>query len=587
MESNMDKELYKANIYVEEKHLIQSAANRKRLVIFVGAGASISSGMPSWKDAIEQIRQHLGDSMSDEDFFKVPQYYYNEYGKNNYVDLMRSIFKYGKNLYPKTIHHKILKFRSKYIITTNYDHLLEQTLTDENQIFDLISQDKDLAYGTADRKLIKMHGDFEHDNFVLKEDDYLSYSHSFRLIETYIKALIAGNVVLFLGYSFSDPDLKQIFTWVKEIIGNDRPTSYMIEVGEKYSVSKTNYFKNFGIKILYASEKLNNFNASELEKNLENMIDFLQSEQEIEPLEKLDMLCKALSPFRSLNYVYGKYIVEAFANCGLRFDANTQTPSNFILTGNGDDNKEISDLLHEIYLSSTDASKIKDRKKQKKLANILETLNKSMFQKFSIAISKAKDIHVEITSSHNAEVETMCTAILTYDVDTLNKLRQENSIHWDDNKPMCYFRQAFIEYVLSDYRAAYTNFQKATVSYYRKEMQEWYLLSLLNRKLLAGIVARYPFESVAIEKILNDAEELDLDQTFFTLQKSDRKRNEYLKDLYTLLIFYRDFQDVYKKARKVKEDANTSYLFYAGPPRFETFRLQVKDLWYYITRGCL
>ena len=41
----------------------------------------------------------------------------------------------------------------------------------------------------AEKEIIKMHGDFEHDNFVLKEDDYLSYSENFKLIETYIKSL--------------------------------------------------------------------------------------------------------------------------------------------------------------------------------------------------------------------------------------------------------------------------------------------------------------------------------------------------------------------------------------------------------------
>ncbi len=149
----LNKENYNWNVYLEEQHLIQAAANRNRLVIFVGAGVSIPSGMPSWSKAVEKIREHLGDKNYEEDFLKVPQYYYNEHGKNNYVELMREIFKYGKNLYPRDIHHKILKFRTKYIITTNYDHLLEQTLSEENQVFDLVSHDKDLSYGTAEEKL--------------------------------------------------------------------------------------------------------------------------------------------------------------------------------------------------------------------------------------------------------------------------------------------------------------------------------------------------------------------------------------------------------------------------------------------------
>ena len=579
--------MYKSDVYLEEKRLIQSAANRDRLVIFVGAGTSIPSGMPSWKEAIEKILEHLGYPIGDEDFLKIPQYYYNEHGKNNYVDLMRRIFKYGNNLYPRAVHHKILKFRTKYVITTNYDHLLEQALTDENQVFDVISHDKELAYGTADRKIIKMHGDFEHDNFVLKEDDYLHYSHSFRLLETYIKALIAGNVVLFLGYSFSDPDLKQIFTWVKEIIGNDRPQSYIVDIGKECSVAKTNYFKNFGIKILYASEKLNCFDSDKMEENLESMIDFLQSKSEENSEEKLDMLYKALSPFMSLNYVYSKYIIEAFAKCGIRLDFSTQTLSNYILKANVDESKEVDDLLSELCIASEDINKITDVKRQKKLSRIFEILDKSMFKKLFFEISDNEGNHyekkiIEVPDSRDSVVNEICDAILNYDVETLRKLKEKNSTRLDDVKPQFYFRQAFIEYLLSDYVAAYENFQKATLSYYRNGIQEWYFLTMLNRKLLSGIVSRYALGKAENEKITNDFDELDLDQTFQNLQKSGRNRNEYLKDLYTLHIFYKYFQEVYKNALKVKEEANTSYWIYSGSPRFQTLNLQVRDLWHYI-----
>ena len=208
-----------------------------------------------------------------------------------------------------------------------------------------------------------MHGDFEHDNFVLKEDDYLRYSLSFRLIETYIKALIAGNVVLFLGYSFSDPDLKQIFTWVKEVLGSDRPQSYIVEVGENYSVAKINYFKNFGINILYASKKLKNFKSNEQEKNLEEMIDFLQSESESE--DKIDILYQGLKSFINMNYVYSEYIKKAFAKCGVMVDFNAQTLT--IYQSKDDEHDTINDLLHYICLSLNDSDKIPDLKKLEKL----------------------------------------------------------------------------------------------------------------------------------------------------------------------------------------------------------------------------
>ena len=581
----MNKENYNSDVYLEERHLIQVAANRNRLVVFVGAGTSIPSGMPSWGKAVEKIKEHLDDKNCDNDFLKVPQYYYNEHGKNNYVELMREIFKYGKNLYSRDIHHKILKFRTKYIITTNYDNLLEQALSEENQVFDVVSHDKDLAYGTADRKIIKMHGDFEHDNFVLKEDDYLRYSLSFRLIETYIKALIAGNVVLFLGYSFSDPDLKQIFTWVKEVLGSDRPQSYIVEVGENYSVAKINYFKNFGINILYASKKLKNFKSNELEKNLEEMIDFLQSESESE--DKIDILYQGLKSFINLNYVYSEYIKKAFAKCGVMVDFNAQTLT--IYQSKDDEHDTINDLLHDICLSLNDADKIPDLKKREKLSEIINVLGKSRCHEFSIKWIHPveKSIVINLSSSRDSEIEEICKANIQYDIDTLRKLRENNFERLSDSKPKFYFQQTFLSYLLGDYIDAYQNLQKATVSCYRNEMHDWYFLALLNRTLVSKIAYKYNLNRKEVEVIRKNADGLDLEQAFQTLPKSGRKCSDYLKDLYTFRILDRLFREVHKKARKVKEEANTAYCIYSGVPQFRELGMQIKDIWYYITSNFL
>lgn len=583
---SLNKENYNLDVYLEERHLIQAAANRNRLVVFVGAGTSISSGMPSWGKAVEKIKEHLDDKNCDNDFLKIPQYYYNEHGKNNYVELMREIFKYGKNLYPRDIHHKILKFRTKYIITTNYDHLLEQTLSEENQVFDLVSHDKDLSYGTADRKIIKMHGDFEHDNFVLKEDDYLRYSLSFRLIETYIKALIAGNVVLFLGYSFSDPDLKQIFTWVKEVLGSDRPQSYIVEVGENYSVAKINYFKNFGINILYASKKLKDFNPNELEQNLEKMVDFLQSESELE--DKIYILYHGLRSFISMNYVQSEYIKKAFEKCGIMVDFNAQTLTAYQLKD--DKHDATNDLLRDICLSLNNANKISDLKKREKLSEIIKVLGKSRCHEFSIKCihSEEKSIAINLPSSRDSEIEKMCEASIQYDIGTLRELRENNFDRLSDNNPRFYFQQAFLSYLLGDYIDAYQNLQKATVSCYRNEMYGWYFLALLNRTLVSKSVYKYDLNyKKKVEKIRKDADGLDLEQVFQTLPKSERKCSDYLKDLYTFRILDRLFREVYKKALKVKKEANTSYCIYSGIPQFRDLRMQIKDLWYYITSNFL
>lgn len=161
-----------------------------------------------------------------------------------------------------------------------------------------------------------MHGDFEHNNFVLKEDDYLHYEQNFRLLTAYIKALIAENTIIFIGYSFNDPDLKQIFSWVKEVLGHDMPRSYMIVTKTAYSEAEANYFKNFGIKVLYADM------LWEGSDHAEQMVRMLQFLREKEGQTVAANIYDALKPLRDLNYVHRRYIEQAFWGTGIFLDNN-------------------------------------------------------------------------------------------------------------------------------------------------------------------------------------------------------------------------------------------------------------------------
>ena len=147
-------------IYDEERQLIQQAEREKRLVFFVGAGVSIATGMPLWSEAVAEIKKELPAEGDQEDFLKTAQYYYRKYGENEYTRFMRQLFRYGKNLSPNPIHHELMKFQVNTIVTTNYDDLLEEIFRQAYRVVDVIRRDKDLAYGCAENKIIKMHGDF-------------------------------------------------------------------------------------------------------------------------------------------------------------------------------------------------------------------------------------------------------------------------------------------------------------------------------------------------------------------------------------------------------------------------------------------
>lgn len=105
------------------------------------------------------------------------------------------------------------------------------------------------------RLIVKMHGDIAKNNMVLKEEDYLSYSHKFSLVENFVKSAFTTHTVLFIGYSANDPDFKLLLQSLKEVFESNMPMSYMIRLGE-FDPIEFEYRKAQGIKVLYYDDAM-------------------------------------------------------------------------------------------------------------------------------------------------------------------------------------------------------------------------------------------------------------------------------------------------------------------------------------------
>lgn len=245
--------------YVNKSILkLQNDIENNRLVIFVGAGVSANSGCPSWSTLIDRFAEGLGIDPKDrkestEYYLKIPQLYYIERGQKEYFDLIQQTLD-SSNILPNDIDRQIFKLKPHTVITTNFDDLLEKTVKSEGLLYTTVRQDTDLPYSETEKMIIKMHGDEDLKNIVLKEDDYLSYSRNFPLIENYIKGLFSTKTVLFVGYSAEDIDFKILLKWVKDNLNGHFQPAYMLEIGKVKNRIDFNYYKNRGINILYYDE---------------------------------------------------------------------------------------------------------------------------------------------------------------------------------------------------------------------------------------------------------------------------------------------------------------------------------------------
>lgn len=179
------------------KHIeiLRNSKQQGSLAIFVGCGVSCATNNTKYK-SWEQLIVHLKNDLNSEenDFLKVAQLYFLEFGSRQIKKKVKSFFPEIDE--PGEIQKTIINLRPHYIITTNWDCLIDNAIDDNPGLIDKIATDKELVQSDKDKKYIKIHGDFAHDNFVFTEDDYLNYSYNFPLIENFIKSILSTHVVL-------------------------------------------------------------------------------------------------------------------------------------------------------------------------------------------------------------------------------------------------------------------------------------------------------------------------------------------------------------------------------------------------------
>lgn len=210
---------------------IKKALNQNKLVIFVGAGVSKNSHVPTWGHLVRKYAKKLNYTQclschfktsqcekschhkyyfSTDEYIKIPQYFYS-YDKSenhhDYYDILKEAFQH--DFKPNILNDLITSLHPEHIITTNYDHLLD------HYQYEVITSDQDLLKSKSNHYLIKMHGDIDDiEHIVFKEDDYLNFSQTHALIELYIKSLLIDHIFLFVGYSLNDYNLKMFLNWI-------------------------------------------------------------------------------------------------------------------------------------------------------------------------------------------------------------------------------------------------------------------------------------------------------------------------------------------------------------------------------------
>jgi len=193
--------------------------HNKNAAVFAGAGLSVASGYVDWAGLLAEIIQDLGlDPAKHYDLVTIAQYHCNQAGGNK-AQLTQTIFNHFAPVKAPTANHKILARLPIFTYwTTNYDKLIEKALEEAKKVPDVKHELKQLSVTHPDRDVVvyKMHGDIGHPaDAVISKDEYEAYPLTMAPFVTALRGDLVEKTFLFLGFSFTDPNIDYILSRVR------------------------------------------------------------------------------------------------------------------------------------------------------------------------------------------------------------------------------------------------------------------------------------------------------------------------------------------------------------------------------------
>lgn len=199
------------------------------VAVFAGAGLSKSAGFVNWTDLLRDIATELGLSVDKEhDLISLAQYHVNE--NRGKARINKKILEEFAQEAEATENHKVLaRLPVTTFWTTNYDTLIEDSLKAANKVVDIKHQVKQLANTRPKRDVViyKMHGDVYHPaDAILTKEQYESYYKTHDAFVTALSGDLISKTFLFVGFSFTDPNLDYVLSRLNIQFGENSRQHY-------------------------------------------------------------------------------------------------------------------------------------------------------------------------------------------------------------------------------------------------------------------------------------------------------------------------------------------------------------------------
>lgn len=199
--------------------------------LFIGAGFSRPSGFVDWKELLRDVAKELGlDVDKENDLIALAQYHVNSRGGRSRLNRLL-IEEFTKDAKLTENHRLIASLPVHTVWTTNYDELIETAFRQGHRNPDVKTTKENVAVTlpNSDVVVYKMHGDCRQpQDAVLTKEDYETYANQREIFSIALKGDLVERTFLFLGFSFTDPNVDYILSRIRGLLGQNQREHYCV-----------------------------------------------------------------------------------------------------------------------------------------------------------------------------------------------------------------------------------------------------------------------------------------------------------------------------------------------------------------------
>jgi hypothetical protein len=239
------------------------ALKENNAAIFAGAGLSAAAGYVNWKELLKPIADQLKLNIDDEhDLIALAQDHVNETGNRNTIN-QKVVEEFNKKAKLTENHRILTRLPISIYWTTNYDSCIEDALKKAYKTPDVKRRNEDFTINLPKRDAViyKMHGDITSPTeVVITKDDYEDYDQKRAIFSNAFKNDLIYRTFLFLGFSFSDPNVEYLISRIRLVVGQNVKTDYWItkreddENRKNKQKIKEKHLKRYGIHTIYIND---------------------------------------------------------------------------------------------------------------------------------------------------------------------------------------------------------------------------------------------------------------------------------------------------------------------------------------------